>query len=243
MIDSLPMGSTCRLIPVPTPTSLATPSSPVWAGRRGRARWRANHRSAAGASPRYKGLLGQAVLSVQALYHGADRSLPSYQQPLLGGAGTVRGHRVAGLAGDNLALASVEVRVPLTSPMGLGQAGVICSSIRGPCTVGQTLRKTRFRQGAGVVFSCWRPCCSSTSTWPRISKARSALTSRRDSDFEKSKVHGRRSHTQPSTFDFRPSTVDYRRLTAVRSEMPAAASSRIVSSSSWIGVGSFGWET
>lgn len=99
----------------------------------------------------YKGLLGQAVLSVQALYHGADRSLPSYQQPLLGGAGTVRGYRVAGLAGDNLALASVEVRVPLTSPMGLGQAGVNLFFDTGAVyDVGQTLRKTRFRQGAGV---------------------------------------------------------------------------------------------
>ena len=99
----------------------------------------------------YKGLIGQTVLSVQALYHGADRSLPSYQQPLLGGAGTVRGHRVAGLAGDNLALASVEVRVPLTSPMGLGQAGVNLFFDTGAVyDVGQSLRKTRFRQGAGV---------------------------------------------------------------------------------------------
>ena len=99
----------------------------------------------------YKGLIGQAVLSVQALYHGADRSLPSYEQPLLGGAGTVRGHRVAGLAGDNLTLASVEVRVPLTSPMGLGQAGVNLFFDTGAVyDVGQTLRKTRFQQGAGV---------------------------------------------------------------------------------------------
>ncbi len=63
----------------------------------------------------------------------------------------MRGHRVAGLAGDNLALASVEVRVPLTSPMGLGQAGVNLFFDTGAVyDVGQTLRKTRFRQGAGV---------------------------------------------------------------------------------------------
>ena len=52
---------------------------------------------------------------------------------------------------------------------------------------------------------------SSTSTWPRISKARSALTSRRDSDFERSrrfKVDGRTLNRRPLTFGSRPSTGD-----------------------------------
>ena len=65
----------------------------------------------------YVGLLGASVLAVGARYETADRALPAYAQPLLGGASTLRGFRAGAFAGDELFAASAELRVPFTSPL------------------------------------------------------------------------------------------------------------------------------
>ena len=49
-------------------------------------------------------------------------TLPAYAQPLLGGARSLRGLRVGARAGDRLAAASAELRLPLSSPLWLGRA-------------------------------------------------------------------------------------------------------------------------
>lgn len=64
----------------------------------------------------FVGLFGPAVLRVRAQYRGADSALPRFARPLLGGAGSVRGHPVGARAGDRLAAASLEIRVPLDAP-------------------------------------------------------------------------------------------------------------------------------
>ncbi len=72
----------------------------------------------------YLGLFGPAVL---ALGIGLDRvsaPLPAYEQRLLGGGSTLRGYRAGTAVGDNLALASAELRMPLTSPLSVGRLGV-----------------------------------------------------------------------------------------------------------------------
>jgi hypothetical protein len=99
----------------------------------------------------YKGAFGQAVVSVRGLYEGADKALPAYEQPLLGGGPTVRGYSFGQFAGDSLAVASAELRLPLTSPMNIGNAGVTVFYDTGAAyDVGQRLRKTRFHQGVGA---------------------------------------------------------------------------------------------
>jgi outer membrane protein assembly factor BamA len=71
----------------------------------------------------YKGLVGQSVLSLRWQYTGADAPLPSYERQLLGGAGSLRGYRAGRDSGDNLMAGTLELRVPLTSPMGISRAG------------------------------------------------------------------------------------------------------------------------
>ena len=96
----------------------------------------------------YKGVVGQAVFSVRALYQGADRSLPVYEQSFLGGGATVRGYSLGQFIGDNVAVGSAELRMPLTSPLDIGNAGVSLFFDTGAAyDVGQRIRKTRFHQG------------------------------------------------------------------------------------------------
>ena len=72
----------------------------------------------------YLGLIGQAILIVSAKTDRADGPLPVYQKPLMGGPSTVRGFKSGTAAGDSLAGGSLEVRVPLTSPLSFGKIGV-----------------------------------------------------------------------------------------------------------------------
>ena len=72
----------------------------------------------------YIGLFGSSVLAVRAATSTAGDSLPRYEQALLGGTSTLRGYESGYRAGDNLAMVSAEVRVPLTSPLMMGKFGV-----------------------------------------------------------------------------------------------------------------------
>jgi outer membrane protein assembly factor BamA len=96
------------------------------------------------------GLFGQSVLAIRARYQGASQAVPVYEQPLLGGGGSVRGHRVGARAGDRLAAASAELRFPVSSPMSFAKVGVRLFFDTGAVYgVDERLRKTRFSQGAG----------------------------------------------------------------------------------------------
>ena len=96
------------------------------------------------------GLFGQSVLAFRAQYQGASRAVPAYAQPLLGGGGSVRGHRVGARAGDRLAAASAELRFPVSSPMSFAKVGVRLFFDTGAVYgVDERLRQTRFSQGVG----------------------------------------------------------------------------------------------
>ena len=71
----------------------------------------------------YRGFIGQSVVSVRGQYGASDAPLPLYERWLLGGAQNVRGYRPGSYSGDNLAAASLELRVPLSSPLGISRAG------------------------------------------------------------------------------------------------------------------------
>lgn len=72
----------------------------------------------------YVGLFGQSVLAVRGVSVITDAPLPPFEQNLLGGAANLRGYRAGYKAGDNLLATSLELRVPLTSPLSVGRFGV-----------------------------------------------------------------------------------------------------------------------
>ena len=72
----------------------------------------------------YLGLFAQTVLVASARKDGANGPLPDYLKPLIGGPGSVRGFKTGTDAGDSLVTGSLELRVPLTSPLSFGKIGV-----------------------------------------------------------------------------------------------------------------------
>jgi outer membrane protein assembly factor BamA len=72
----------------------------------------------------YVGVGGSAVLALRATTAQARDALPLFEQPLLGGSGSVRGYRTGHRAADNVASFSAELRYPLTSPISQGRFGV-----------------------------------------------------------------------------------------------------------------------
>jgi outer membrane protein assembly factor BamA len=86
-------------------------------GREGVTRWTSDVRG-------YIGLIGPAVLALTAAMDRASAPLPPYEQRLLGGSSSLRGYRAGFDVGDSVAIASAELRVPVTSPLSVGRLGV-----------------------------------------------------------------------------------------------------------------------
>jgi hypothetical protein len=96
------------------------------------------------------GLLGQSLLVGRVYRRDANRPLPAFLKPMLGGMDNLRGFKAGSEVGDALAAGSVEVRVPLTSPLNVGKLGV--SAFVDLATAydhGQRLRQQRFEKGIG----------------------------------------------------------------------------------------------
>jgi outer membrane protein assembly factor BamA len=72
----------------------------------------------------YVGLPGQNVLVVRALREDADRPVPPYLKSMLGGVPNLRGFRRGIAVGDTLVAGTIELRVPLSSPLRIGKVGV-----------------------------------------------------------------------------------------------------------------------
>ena len=72
----------------------------------------------------YVGLFRQMVLAVRAVSMTSSSPLPTYEHNLLGGAPNLRGYDAGYKANDNLAAASAELRIPITSPLSIGRFGV-----------------------------------------------------------------------------------------------------------------------
>ncbi len=99
----------------------------------------------------FKGVGGQAVLAARFLFEGASAALPPYEKSLLGGGGNLRGWRVGARVGDRLAAAAVELRLPLGSPISMGNAGVrFFYDTAAAYDVGRSLSDQRFLKGAGA---------------------------------------------------------------------------------------------
>ena len=98
----------------------------------------------------YPAIGGSNVLALQALFTRADAPLPLAEQALVGGSGSLRGYRTGHLAGDSTAAASVELRVPLSSPLTFARVGVKgFVDIGAAWPSGERLRDQRFDRGIG----------------------------------------------------------------------------------------------
>ena len=99
----------------------------------------------------FVGVTGRSVVAARLLYEGASGPLPLYEQPLLGGGATLRGWPVGARMGDRLLAGSLELRVPVTSPLSVGSAGLRFFYDRAAVwNAGQSLRGAEFLDGAGV---------------------------------------------------------------------------------------------
>ncbi len=98
----------------------------------------------------YVGLLGQTVLAVRAMSLTSTAPLPDYEKGLLGGAATIRGYDAGYRAGDNIAAASAELRIPLTTPLSVGRFGIKAFVDAGTAYAhGQKLSDQRLDRGYG----------------------------------------------------------------------------------------------
>jgi hypothetical protein len=104
----------------------------------------------------YVGLLGQSILVVRAVREDTAGPAPPYLKAMLGGMPNLRGFRRGTAVGDTLVAGSVELRVPLTSPLNVGRLGV--SAFVDVATAyddGQRFRDRKLERsvGGGVWFS------------------------------------------------------------------------------------------
>jgi outer membrane protein assembly factor BamA len=104
----------------------------------------------------YVGLFGQSVLVVRAVREDADAPLPPYLKSMLGGMPNLRGFKRGTAVGDTLVAGTVELRVPLTSPLSFGKLGVAAFFDAG-ATYDEGVRlddaKLQRAVGGGVWFS------------------------------------------------------------------------------------------
>lgn len=104
----------------------------------------------------YLGLIGQSILAVRGLHVMSDTPLPAFERALIGGASTLRGSAFGFAAGDNMAVGSIELRVPVSSPLSLGRLGVnVFADVGAAYDRGTALADAAYQwgYGAGVFFS------------------------------------------------------------------------------------------
>lgn len=91
-----------------------------------------------------------SILVLRVYRDGADRAVPSYLKVLRGRDLTLRGFRAATAVGDVTAAGTIELRVPVNSPLSIGKVGV--RAFIDAATVydaGSRLRDQRFDRGIG----------------------------------------------------------------------------------------------
>ena len=98
----------------------------------------------------YLGLLGQQVLVLRAVRQDVSEPVPPYLRSLLGGWSSLRGFKAGAFTGDTLVAGSLELRIPLNSPLDAGTVGVSAFVDAGSAyDNGQRLADQRVRTGIG----------------------------------------------------------------------------------------------
>jgi hypothetical protein len=99
----------------------------------------------------YLGMVKSSVLAVRAMHGRADGPLPPYEQWLLGGPASVRGFRTGSFAGDRVTAASIELRMPFSSPLRVAKTGVAVFYDRGAVwNDGERLADAAWKEGYGA---------------------------------------------------------------------------------------------
>jgi outer membrane protein assembly factor BamA len=104
----------------------------------------------------YLGLIGQSVIAVRGLHVMSSTTLPLFERALLGGASTLRGSEFGFATGDNIAVGSVELRVPFSSPLSIGRVGFnVFADVGAAYDRGVKLGDANYQwgYGAGLFFS------------------------------------------------------------------------------------------
>ncbi len=104
----------------------------------------------------YVGGPGPSIIVVRVFHDGANQTLPPYLKVLLGRESTLRGYPSGEAAGDSTAAGTIELRVPVNSPLNIIKVGV--RGFMDAATVydaGEHLRDQRFVRsvGGGVWFT------------------------------------------------------------------------------------------
>lgn len=123
----------------------------------------------------YIGAVGSTVIAVRGSYIKSDAPLPPFEQTLLGGSGSLRGYRTGHRAGDNVATTSIELRVPLNSPLSIGRFGAKTFVDWGASWAhGGRLGDQQFDRGigGGVFFGAGPLVMDLDVAWPRTGNPR-----------------------------------------------------------------------
>jgi hypothetical protein len=102
------------------------------------------------------GLSGQSILVSRAQWKDSTDPLPPYLRPLLGGMANVRGFSAGTDIGDTLVAGSLELMLPVSSPLNVGRLGVSAFvDVAAVYDKGERVEDQRFNRGAGgaVWFS------------------------------------------------------------------------------------------
>jgi outer membrane protein assembly factor BamA len=109
----------------------------------------------------YLGLPGQVVLVGRVVQSSASDPLPAFEQQLLGGSSSLRGFRLGYRSGDRLTAGSVELRLPLTSPLRIGRFGLAVFADRGAVyAVNTPWRSAVYDTGVGAGIFATLPVVS-----------------------------------------------------------------------------------
>jgi outer membrane protein assembly factor BamA len=94
--------------------------------------------------------IGPSTLVLRVYRDGANEAVPGYLKVLRGRDSTLRGFRAGTSAGDTTAAGTVELRVPVSSPLSVGKLGVRAFvDAAAVYDAGQRLRDQHFDRGVG----------------------------------------------------------------------------------------------
>jgi outer membrane protein assembly factor BamA len=109
----------------------------------------------------YVGLVRQAVFVARVQQAWSAHALPPFEQPLLGGAASLRGFRLGYRMGDRLVAGSAEVRMPIASPLRTARPGVAVFTDAGTVYgAGERLTQARWDRSVGAGFFVTAPVVS-----------------------------------------------------------------------------------
>ena len=99
----------------------------------------------------YVGLFGQNVVVLRAVREDASEPVPPYLKSLLGGWSSLRGFAAGSYVGDTMVTGSIELRMPLSSPLSVGKLGVSVFADSGKAYAkGEKFKDQTFKTGIGA---------------------------------------------------------------------------------------------